>query len=425
MTAPDDRAGLATMAPAPTPAVSLIDQPATLSASAAGLLGGGDDDGWAIYIRARQLMAEGHSVYNLAVGDHDTRTDPAIVEAAVVGLREGWLGYAPVPGSPTLRAAAAAQASKLGPDALGPAFAPEEIQLTLGGQAALEIAMRLTLDPGDECVFFDPYYATYPQTVRAAGGVPRPVALAPEDGFLPDPARLAEAIGPRTRAILMNTPNNPTGRVYPPAVLEGIAALAREHDLWVISDEVYSGHTHGNAPHISPRALPGMAGRTLIVGSLSKSHAMTGWRVGWLAGPAKAIGRASDYVVATTYGIPGFIQAAATTALTSATEAEARLAALYRGRAAAAVAAIPEGAGLRALPAEGAMYLLLDIRASGLSAPDFAARLLGEEHIAMMPGESFGQAAAGFLRLALVAPEDEMADIIRRTAACLARAKAG
>ncbi|MEM6355268.1 MAG: pyridoxal phosphate-dependent aminotransferase [Pseudomonadota bacterium] len=387
-----------------------------LSRSAAGLLGASGDDGWGIYIEARKLSAAGHPVWNLAVGDHDTRTDRRIVEALKHVADTGTLGYAPVTGTPALRAMLAERASRF-----GPRVGPEGVQLTMGGQAALAIALELALDEGDECLLIAPYYATYPQTVRGAGGVPVEVDARADDGFLPDPAALAAAITPRTRAILLNTPHNPTGRVYPVEVLEGIAALCRAHDLWCISDEVYDGHLADGLTHVSPRSLLGMAERTLVVNSLSKSHAMTGWRVGWLTGPEPAIARAGDYVVATTYGLPAFIQAATEVALRDCSDFEAALAARYRARAAAAVAAVPDDAPLRVVPPEGGMYLMLDIRPSGLDAAAFAMRFLHEEHVAVMPGSSFGASAEGHLRLALVAPEDVLGDIIARLVACLAR----
>ncbi|MEL6211053.1 MAG: pyridoxal phosphate-dependent aminotransferase, partial [Pseudomonadota bacterium] len=202
---------------------------------------------------------------------------------------------------------------------------------------------------------------------------------------------------------------------------EGIAALCRKHDLWCISDEVYDGHLADGLVHVSPRALPGMAERTLVVNSLSKSHAMTGWRVGWLAGPEAAIARAGDYVVATSYGIPAFIQAAAEVAMRDCADFETALADRYRARAKAALDALPANLPLRVVPPEGGMYLMLDIRPSGLDATAFARRLIEEEHIAAMPGDSFGASAAGHLRLALVAPEDALGDIMGRLAACLTR----
>lgn len=377
-----------------------------LSRTAAALLGEGGDDGWGILLRARTLRTQGHEVLNLAVGEHDRPTDPAIVDVLTRAAREGPHGYAAVTGRPSLRAAIAARLARD-----GAASSAEEVIFVAGCQMALLLACHLTLDPGDECIIVDPYYATYPQTVRATGGVPVAVPADVAAGFQPDIDAIARAIGPRTRAILINTPNNPTGAVYAPDRLEALAALCRRHDLWLISDEVYDGLVHRGA-HRSPRALPGMAGRTLVAGSLSKGFAMTGWRAGWLAGPAPALGRAGDYAVAATYGVPPFIQAAAEYALTEGAGIERAIAAEIRARAGAVMRAVGRARTLAAAPPDGAMYAMIDISRAGLPGPVFAERLLDRACIATMPGESFGAAGAGFLRLALVAPEDRLADAV-------------
>ncbi|MEL6264174.1 MAG: aminotransferase class I/II-fold pyridoxal phosphate-dependent enzyme [Pseudomonadota bacterium] len=407
------------------PAVALAAQDAPggavtgprLSHLATGLLGEADDDGWGLYFRARQLAAEGHDVLNLAVGEHDRLTDPAIVEALVRAAREGPHGYAPLQGRPNLRTAVARRLSRHDP---ARPVAAEEVHVTVGCQQALMLAMQLALDPGDDCLVLDPYYPTYPQTVRAAGARPVMVATRREDGFQPDPDAIARAITPRTRALVLNTPNNPTGAVYTRDRLEAVAAIARAHDLWVIADEVYDGLVH-RGTHVSPRSLPGMAARTLVAGSLSKSFAMTGWRIGWLAGPAPAIARAGDFAVASTYGLAPFLQSAAETALAVGAPVEAAIAAETAERAAAVAAALPPEGPVTLTPADGAMYAMLDISASGLSGRALAARFIEETHVALMPGESFGTAAAGCVRAALVAPAPRLAATARALADLVAR----
>lgn len=388
----------------------------SLSSTARGLLGEGGDDGWGVFYRARELTAEGHDVLNLAVGEHDRPTDPAIVAALSAAAAEGPHGYAPVRGRADLRAAIA---RRLG--AHGAASDPAEILLCAGCQMALQLACQLVLGPGDECLIVDPYYATYPQTIRAAGGVPVAVPADRAAGFQPDIDALGRAIGPRTRAILINTPNNPTGAVYAAERLEALAALCRRHDLWLISDEVYDGLVHEGV-HRSPRALPGMAARTLVAGSVSKSYAMTGWRAGWLAGPPSAIDRGADFAVASTYGVAPFIQAAALHALTEGTAIEAAIAAETRARAEAVVDALDPQGPVSAVAPQGAMYVMLDITAAGTPAPTFAADLLEAAHIAVMPGESFGHAAPGHLRLALVADEDRLTATVHAIEALARRA---
>ena len=252
-------------------------------------------------------------------------------------------------------------------------------------------------DPGDRVAMIAPHYATYPGTIRAAGAVPVVAEARPEDGFVPRPEAVAEhARG--AAALLLNSPNNPTGAVYPRAVLEGLADACRG---WLISDEVYDTQVWEGA-HVSPRALPGLAERTLVVGSMSKGHAMTGSRIGWLVGPEEAIAAAADLATHTTYGVAGFVQDAALHALAMGDEFEmAVVATPFRRRRDLALRALSGRRGVVPHPPRGAMYLMADVRPTGLSGVAFAERLLAERGVAVMPGESFGAAAAGHVRIAL------------------------
>ncbi|MEO0999408.1 MAG: pyridoxal phosphate-dependent aminotransferase, partial [Pseudomonadota bacterium] len=285
--------------------------------------------------------------------------------------------------------------------------------------AALFVAFLATLDPGDAAVIVDPYYATYPLTVRGASGVVRTVPARPETGFQIDLDALAAA-APGARALLINSPNNPTGAVYTRETLEGVAEIVRAHDLWLVSDEVYDGQVHEDG-HLSPRALPGMAERTLLIGSMSKSYVMTGWRLGWLHAPAPVAEEVALLCTATTYGVPGFIQDAAELALTECAEIEAEVSATYDRRRAVALAALRGANGVAVRPPAGGMYVMLDIRATGLSGKAFARRLLEEEGIAVLPGEGFGRSAAGHLRVALTVEDATLADSLARLAALAGR----
>ncbi len=261
-------------------------------------------------------------------------------------------------------------------------------------------------DPGDRALFIDPYYATYPGTIRAVGAVPVAVPTRSRDAaFSPTRPRLQPA---RTgaKSLLINSPNNPTGvGLYPQRRWRASRRPAREHDLWLISDEVYDTQVW-DGEHISPRVLPGMAERTLVVGSMSKSHAMTGSRCGWIVGPEDAIAHLGNLATHTNYGVPGFIQDAAVFALDQGRALEEEIAEPFRRRRRIALDVLKGQNVVRAIPADGAMYIMLDIRATGLSGDAFADRLLDAHHIAVMPGESFGQAAAGHLRVAMTVDDD-------------------
>jgi arginine:pyruvate transaminase len=252
---------------------------------------------------------------------------------------------------------------------------------------------------GDVALMCDPYYATYPGTIRGIGATPRAVICAPENNFQPRKADiLAAAEG--AASILVNTPNNPTGVVYDAPTVREIAEACVEADLWLISDEVYDTQVW-KGDHISPRSLDGMAERTLVVGSMSKSHAMTGSRVGWVVGPTDVISHLTNLATHTTYGVAGFIQDAALFALDQGAAFEEKVGAPFRRRRDLARSVIDGQNVVKMINSDGAMYLMLDIRATGVSASDFANRLLDTHHIAVMPGDSFGTAAAGHIRVAM------------------------
>lgn len=372
---------------------------------------GDGSDGWEIYYRARDLKARGVAVVNLTIGEHDIRTDPRILDAMAASARAGNTGYTVGPGKPDLRRAIAERVTAR----TGVATGPGNVMVTPGGQAALFAAHMVTLDPGDTGLYCDPYYATYPGTIRATGARDVAVPTRPETGFQPEAGEIAaRAAGART--LLINTPNNPTGTVYTRRTLEDVARVVGDHDLWLISDEVYDTQLWAGE-HLSPRALPGMAERTLVVGSLSKSHAMTGSRIGWLIGPEAVIDAVTALATNTTYGLPGYIQDAGLAALGLGPAFEEAVSAPFRRRRDLAVACLAASNRLRLVPSGGAMYVMVDVRATGLSGNRFAERLLEAEHIAVMPGESFGQAAAGHVRIALTVADDALAAALARLAA--------
>jgi arginine:pyruvate transaminase len=365
-----------------------------LSQRITGLTGGGSD-GWDVFYRARRMIADGVDVTELTIGEHDIRTDPRILEAMHAAALAGQTGYAAVPGIDALRDAVAARLV----ERTGVPTSRDNILITPGGQAALFAAHHLTSDEGDVALYCDPYYTTYPGTLRAVGAEPRAVPTRPKAAFQPSFADI-EKQAPGARSLLVNTPNNPTGVVYDAATIEGIARACRAFDLWCISDEVYDTQVWTGS-HISPRMMDGMAERTLVVGSMSKSHAMTGSRVGWVAGPAEAIEQAVNLATHITYGVPGYIQHAALFALNAGPELEAEVAAPFKRRRVAGQNLLAAQNTVKLVPSGGAMYLMLDIRATGLSGNAFADRLLDAHHIAVMPGESFGQAASGHIRVAM------------------------
>lgn len=372
----------------------------------------GEADGWEIYVRARRMKAEGRPVVMLSIGDHDIKTDPAVLEAMFASARGGNLGYTPGAGIRALREAIADRVTARG----GPPAGPDNVIVTSGGQGALFAAMMAVLDPGDACVVLDPYYASFDLTVRSVSADPVIVRTRADDGFQPDARAIEAALTPGTRAILVNSPNNPTGAVYARDRLATLADLARRRDLWIISDELYESQVH-HGTHVSIRDLPGMAERTIVIGSMSKGFAMTGARLGWAVAPEFPIVCMTDLAGTTTYGLPGFIQDAALYAMTRHADTEAAVAARYRRRRDIAVDVLRGANRLGFVPPDGGMYVMLDVRPTGLTGDEFAARLLDEELIGVMPGESFGRAAAGHIRIALTVAEDDLRAALTRIVA--------
>ncbi|NAZ35222.1 pyridoxal phosphate-dependent aminotransferase [Rubellimicrobium sp. CFH 75288] len=360
----------------------------------------GGSDGWEMFYRAKEMIAQGIPVLELTIGEHDIKTDPAILDAMHAAARGGHTGYASIPGIADLRAAVARRTERM----TGVPTRAENVIVTPGAQAALFAAHQFVGDPGDRALFVDPYYATYPGTIRAAGLVPVAVEARAEDGFEPREEAL-DAVAAGARSLLVNSPNNPTGVLYGERTLAGIARVAERHDLWVISDEVYDSQVW-EGRHLSPRAVPGLAERCLVVGSMSKSHAMTGSRLGWVVAPESAIALLWDLSTVTNYGIPGFIQDAGVFALALGDEFEARIAEPFRRRREITQRLLSRQQVVGLAPQRGAMYAMLDLRATGLSGIAFAERLLEEEQVAVMPGESFGRAAAGHVRVAMTVADD-------------------
>jgi arginine:pyruvate transaminase len=371
---------------------------------------------WAVHAEARRRWRAGEDLMVLSIGDHDFTTDGEIVEAAVSSLRRGRHHYTPSTGFIGLREKIAAYHTATH----GEAVTVANIAVVPGAQCGLFAAGLATLDRGDEVIAFDPMYVTYYGALTPRGAIVKEVPLRPEAGFLPDLDELAAAIGPKTRAIVLNSPHNPTGRVWPRATIEGIAAVAREHDLWVLSDEVY-GTMCFDAPHVSPRSLPGMADRTAAIHSLSKSHAMTGWRIGWVVAPEQLIEGIDEVMGAMMFGSPPFIQDAAEVAVSSAARVAGEIRETYRRRRDAIVEALAGVPKIRLHRPEAGMFLVLDIRETGIEALAFARRLLDEQGISLLPGEGFSKRLAGHLRLSYCVDEDRLREAARRISAFVQR----
>ena len=368
-------------------------------------------NGWLVHRKAKEMAAAGEDVILLTIGDPDFDTPKPIVDSLVDSIRGGRTHYTWLMGEAPLREAVAAFHTQL----TGQNVTMENVGIMPGAQGGLFAAAMCTLSPGDEVIVMDPVYSTYGYFCGAAGATIVPVPLRVERNFLVDPDEIEAAVTPRTRAIILNTPHNPTGAIVHKAEMEAIGAICQKHDLWLIGDEVYGSITYDH-PHVSAASLPHFDERTITVSSLSKSHSMTGWRLGWVVGPTELMGHVGNLSAGMVFGMPGFIQDAATVALTDALGEVDIVRERYRTRRDMVIEALSDAPGISVNRPEAGLYMLVDVRASGLSATDFGFALLEAEKVAMLPGTAFGPNLAGHMRLSLTAPDDQLAEACRRIA---------
>ncbi|CAH2795715.1 MAG: Aspartate aminotransferase (EC [uncultured Paraburkholderia sp.] len=371
---------------------------------------------WEIHRVAQQAAAKGEDVIVLSVGDPDFATPAPIVERAIEALRGGDTHYnSAVSGRDPLRAAIAAEHARMS----GCAVTAANVILTAGAQNGVFATSLCLLEAGDEVIVPEPMYLTYEACVRAAGATLVRVPVDPARAFHLDCDALEKAVTPRTKAIFFATPCNPTGVVMPRADLERIARLAYQHDLWVLSDEVYADLTF-EREHVSIMSLSGMAERTVTLGSLSKSHAMAGWRVGWAIGPTQLIEHMGRLALAMLYGLPGFIQQAALTALADKARIVADMREIYRRRRDVVFEHLSRIPRLRCLLPEAGMFMMVDVSGTGLDTVDFTWRLFRAQGVSVLDASAFGETANGFVRLGFVVDEARLADACKRIAAFVA-----
>ena len=371
---------------------------------------------WEIHHAAQQAFNKGEDVIILSVGDPDFATPEVIVDRAVSALREGDTHYADVVGRAPLRAAIARdhveQTGNQGID-------ENNVIVVAGAQNGLFATSLCLCEAGDEIVVPEPMYLTYEASVRVTGATLVPVAVDPAKAFHLDCDALEAAITPRTKAIFFATPCNPTGVVMPRPDLERIATLAKKHDLWIVSDEVYADLTF-DREHLSIASLDGLAERTVTIGSLSKSHAMPGWRVGWVIGPKTLVEHLGRLALCMLYGLPGFIQQAAMTALENRPQIVADMREIYRRRRDIVFDRLRDVPGLHCLLPEAGMFMMVDVTGTGLSAYDFSWQLFRAQDVSVLDASAFGETAAGFVRLGFVLDEARLAEACDRIATFVA-----
>ncbi len=355
------------------------------------------------------LVNEMDEAISLGVGEPDFVTPWHVRESCIYALESGYTSYTSNKGLPELREAI----SDFIKEQLGLEYDPnEQILVTTGVSEAVDLAFRATLNPGDEVIVPEPCYVAYVPDVILAGGVPRPISTRIEDGFKVVPEAIQAAITERTKALVLSYPNNPTGAIMTRSDLEDIADLVVEHDLLVISDEVYAMLTYAGT-HTSFAQLDGMSERTIILNGLSKSHAMTGWRIGYALGDPLLISAMTKIHQYTMLCAPIMSQMAAIEALTRGEEEMLKMKHEYNLRRRLFVAGLNR-IGLPCFEPQGAFYAFPSIQETGLSSEVFAERLLREQKVAVVPGSVFGRSGEGFLRCSYATSREELIEALDR-----------
>jgi aspartate/methionine/tyrosine aminotransferase len=379
----------------------------------------------AVDAKAKALKAAGRPVIGFGAGEPDFPTPDYVVEAAIAAAREQkWHRYTPAGGLPELKEAIAVKTLR---DS-GYAVRPSQVLVTNGGKQALYNTFAALLDPGDEALLPAPYWTTYPESIRLAGGVPVEITTDESTGYRVSLEQLEAALTPRTKLLVFVSPSNPTGAVYPPAEVEAIGRWALERGIWVVTDEIYEHLVYGDAEFASmPTLVPEIADRCVVVNGVAKTYAMTGWRVGWMIGPEDVVKAATNLQSHSTSNVANVSQIAALAAVSGdlAAVAEMRTAFDRRRQTITAIldgidgvtCPLPEGAFYAYPSVKGVLGRTIRGRVPATSA-ELAALILDEVEVAVVPGEAFG--TQGYLRLSYALGDEDLAEGANRIARLLA-----
>ncbi len=363
----------------------------------------------AVYSRAKELERAGRSIIHLELGEPDFHPAAPVVDALRNAVAAGRDRYCSTRGVPALREAIVdylKRTRRLD-------VAAEQVLVAPGCKMALSLAMMALIEPGDEVLYPDPGFPIYPSFARGLGATALPFGLEEKNHFQPDLAEIGAKITPRTRVLIFNSPNNPTGTVFSAAALEKLADLAEKHDLWILSDEIYARILF-EGQYQSIRSLPGMAERTVIIDGFSKSFAMTGWRLGYAVAPVHVID-AMDLLVLNTFTCAAeFTQVAAIEALRDSTGAVDAMVEEYCKRRDLFVAGLNRISGFRCQPPQGAFYAWVNIEETGLSAEEVQKILLEEAGVAGIAGAAFGPGGKNYLRFSLVSAQNMLEEALER-----------
>ena len=362
--------------------------------------------------KAKQLAAEGHAVIGLAGGEPDFDTPPHIVEAAIKAIRDGETRYAAP--SKGIRPLLEAIATKMEADNNVSVDPMSDIIVTPGGKLALFLALKAMLDPGDEVLIPAPYWVSYPSITTMVGGEPVPIETGSADNYRLHLEQLREHITPRTKAIIINSPCNPTGHMLSSVEIEAIATLALESDLYIISDEIYEKLNFDGRPAVSLASIPDIADRVVVINGVSKAYAMTGWRLGWLAGPTSLINVAGKYNSQTSTSAATFTQHAAVAALTGPQDCVEVMRQSYEDRRNFMVDGFNSIPNVSCPDIEGSFYAFPKVDATSKSSDEVANVILEEAVVVGVPGSAFGATKDAHVRFSFAADLNKLKEAVER-----------
>ncbi|SLN51210.1 Arginine--pyruvate transaminase AruH [Roseovarius gaetbuli] len=368
---------------------------------------------WEVHSRAKALAREGRDVIQLTIGEPDVPTPDALKDAAYAGMRAGRTGYSDGRGEPGLRRALAERYGAT----RGRVFHPDQVMCFPGTQTALYAVLMAVAEAESEVLVGDPMYATYEGVIRASGADMVPVPLRPENGFRMAAADVERAITPRTRAILLTTPHNPTGAILCPEDIAAIGRLAIEHDLWIISDEVYEDLVFEGATFVSPLAEPDLAERVVAVSSISKSHAAPGFRSGWCVGPLEFTEALLSLSETMLFGNQPFIADMTEAAVRAGSDVAPGMRARFAARADLLARRLEGETELFVHRPEAGMFAMINTQSTGMTGHDYALDLLEKTGVAVMPGTSFGETLNDWVRVALTVEDAPFGEAIDRIVA--------
>lgn len=363
-----------------------------------------------VLVRARAVEATGRSVIHLEIGEPDFPTPPHIVEAAKRALDEGWTHYGPTPGLPELREAIAAHVSRT----RGIAVGAEHVSVVPGGKPIIFFPMLALLEPGDEVIYPNPGFPIYESMIGFLGAKPVPIPLVEARGFSMDLDRLRDNLTDRTRMLILNSPQNPTGGIIPEADIRAIAEMVRGRGLIVLSDEIYARIVYGETAPFSIASVPGMLEKTIILDGFSKTYAMTGWRMGYGVMPEWLVGAVSKLMVNSNSCTASFTQRAGIAALNGPQDAVDAMVREFHKRRDAFCAGLNRIPGFRCAIPGGAFYAFANVTGTGMSSRELADLLLNEAGVACLDGRGFGEYGAGYLRFSYANSLENLMEAVER-----------